>query len=263
MSDRLTRKEMKREDSFQVFMARALGFVQEYRRALILTVVLMVVAVLAGVGWFIYLEATEDDAQRLLADAVEAYGAPIEPEEEAGADAGAVGEDGELSFPTREARRERAAGLFRRVLDEYGASDAAGVARAYLGEIAAAQGEAEQAEEHWREFLDDEPDHALAAEVRLNLYALMRGAGQGEEVAAELREMIERERRPLPQDVALYELALTLEELGREEDATIYYQRLVDEFSDSPYAAAAREKTGETGVQGMQGMQGMLPQAPG
>lgn len=259
MSDRLTRKEMKREDSFQVFMARALGFVQEYRRALILTVVLMVVAVLAGVGWFIYLETTEGDAQRLLADAVEAYGAPIEGsgEEEAAADPGAAGEDGELSFPTREARRERAAGLFRRVIDEYGASDAADVARAYLGEIAAAGGDAEQAEAIWRDFLDDEPDHALAAEVRLNLYALMRGAGQGEEVAAELREMIERERRPLPQDVALYELALTLDELGREEDAAIYYQRLVDEFSDSPYAAAAREKTGETGVQGM------LPQAPG
>lgn len=256
MSDRLTRKEMKREDSFQVFMAQALGFVQEHRRALILGVVLLVVVVLAGVGWFIYLEATEDDAQRLLADAVEAYGAPVEAGEEAAADAEAAAGGDELSFPTREARRQRAAELFRRVIDEYGVSDAADVAQAYLGEIAAAAGDVEQAEALWREFLDDEPDHALAAEVRLNLYALMRGAGEGEEVAAELRDMLERDRRPLPQDVALYELAVTLEELGREEDASVYYQRLVDEFSDSPYAAAAREKTGETGVQGM------LPQVP-
>lgn len=248
MSDRLTRKEMKREDSFQVFMARTLAFVQEYRRVLILTVVLLVVAVVAGVGWIVYLETTEDDAQMLLAEAVEAYGAPIEGQE--GADE-ATGGDDDLSFPSPEARRERASELFHRVIDEYGASEAAGVARAYLGELAAAGGDLERAEALWQEFLDDEPEHALAAEVRLNLYALKRAAGEGEEVAAELRQMIERERRPLPQDVALYELAVTLEELGREEDAAIYYQRLVDEFADSPYAAAAREKTGETGFQGM------------
>lgn len=252
MSDRLTRKEMKREDSFQVFMTRALGFVQEHRRALILGTVLLVLVVVGAVGWFVYLEMTEDDAQMLLTDAVEAYGAPIEP---AGGD-GASGSGDDLSFTSPEARRERARELFRSVIDDYGASGAAGVARAYLGEIAASEGDTARARELWREFLDDEPDHALAAEVRLNLYALMRAAGEGEEVAAELRQMIERERRPLPQDVALYELAVTLEELGREEDAAVYYQRLVDEFGDSPYAAVARERTGETGFQGG------LPQIP-
>ena len=44
--------------------------------------------------------------------------------------------------------------------------------------------------------------------------------------------------------MALFELATTLEELGREEDAAIYYQRLIDEFGQSPYAMAARQKTG-------------------
>lgn len=257
MSDRLTRKEMKREDSFQVFMTRALEFVQEHRRALILGTVLLVVVVVGAVGWFVYLEMTEDDAQMLLADAVEAYGAPIEPAGADGADGGASESGGDdLSFPSPEARRERARELFRSVIDDYGASGAAGVAHAYLGEIAASEGDVARARELWREFLDEEPDHALAAEVRLNLYALMRAEGEGEEVAAELRQMIERERRPLPQDVALYELAVTLEELGREEDAAVYYQRLVDEFGDSPYAAAARERTGETGFQGG------LPQLP-
>lgn len=256
MSDRLTRKEIKREDSFQVFMTRALEFVQEHRRALILGTVLLVVVVVGAVGWFVYLEMTEDDAQMLLADAVEAYGAPIESEGADGADGGASGSGDGLSFPSPEARRERARELFRSVIDDYGASDAAGVARAYLGELAASEGDVARARELWREFLDEEPDHALAAEVRLNLYALMRAAGEGEEVAAELRQMIERERRPLPQDVALYELAVTLEELGREEDAAVYYQRLVDEFGDSPYAAAARERTGEAGFQGG------LPQLP-
>jgi hypothetical protein len=44
--------------------------------------------------------------------------------------------------------------------------------------------------------------------------------------------------------VVLNELAVTLESLGRQEDAAEHYQRLVTEFAESPYAFAARGKVG-------------------
>jgi tetratricopeptide (TPR) repeat protein len=166
--------------------------------------------------------------------------APIDP---AGAAAAAAGDD-EPSFPSEEARRSRAEELFARVVEEHGASDAADVARVYLASFAAGAGDAERARELWQDFLDEYPKHMLGAEIRLNLYALDRAAGRGEEVAAELRAMLEEDDRPLPEDVVLHELAVTLEALDREEEAVEHYQRLVSEFPQSPFALAARQKTG-------------------
>lgn len=244
MSDRLTRKEMKQQDTFQVTMGRVLDWIRTHRRHIVAGAVAVVVVVAALAGWALWLRATEDDAQAALTEAMEAYAAPVraEGEEEPAA------ADEELSFPSAEARRTRAAELFQGVVDDFRASDAADVARVYLGEIAAAQGETERARELWADFLDEHPGHLLGAEARLNLYALDRAAGRGEEVAAELQAMLEEENRPLPEDVVLYELALTLESLGREEEAAEHYQDLVDRFDQSPYAMAARQKTGMPGT---------------
>lgn len=243
MSDRLTRKEIKRQDTFQVTMGRGLEMVQTYRRQIVWVAVALVVAVLAVIGWFVYLGAVEDDAQVALAEAMKARSAPIVEEGEPpppGAGAG------ELTFPSAEARQARSKELFEKVADEYGASDAADVARVYLGEMAASAGDTDRAIELWSDFVDEHPDSVLAAEVRLNLYAVERAAGRGEEVASELEAMLQDDDPALPRDVAVYELAVTLESLGREEEATQQYQRLVDEFGQSPYAQAARQKTGAT-----------------
>lgn len=236
MSDRLTRKEMKQQDGFQVAVGRTLETVQRNRRQIVLFTGLLVLLVLAAVAWFVYVSSIEDDAQALLAEGIEAYGAPLESDE------GAAQAD--LTFADEAARTARAEELFAQVADEYGMSDAADVARVYLGDIAAERGDTERARELWTDFLDDHPDHMVAAQVRLNLYALDRAAGRGEQVASELEEMVDDEDRALPLDVALFELATTLEQLGREDDATVYYQRLVDEFGESPYAMAARQKVG-------------------
>lgn len=242
MSDRLTRKEMKRQDTFQITMGHVLDWIRSHRRQIIAGAALVVLVVLGLAGWALWLKATEDDAQARLAEAMKAYGAPIRGE---GEDAAADGD--ELSFPSAEARRTRAAELFEGVVEDFRASDAADVARVYLAEIAAAQGETERARELWLDFLDEYPRHLLGAEVRLNLYALDRAAGRGEEVAAELQAMLDDEKRPLPEDVILHELAVTLESLGRQEEAAEHYQDLVDRFAQSPYAVAARERTGVPG----------------
>lgn len=236
MSDRLTRKEMKQQDGFQVAVGRTLESVQRNRHKIVLFAGVLVLLVVAAVAWFLYVSSIEDDAQALLAEGIEAAGAPLAGDEAA--------EQADLTFPDETSRTARAEEIFGQVVDDFGMSDAADVARVYLGDIAAERGDTERARELWNEFLDEHPDHMVAAQVRLNLYALDRAAGQGEQVATELEEMVADEDRTLPLDVALFELATTLEQLGREDDATVYYQRLVDEFGESPYAMAARQKVG-------------------
>lgn len=226
MSDRLTRKEIKQQDSFQTTMALALDTVQRYRTHLIVGAVAVVVVVLAVVAFAFYSASRERQAQAVLADAIAAHGGPA---------AAAAGEEAD---PTR--ARE----LFEQIRDEYPRSDAATVAASYLGGFAAREGDTERARELWEEYLDEQPDGLISANIRVNLLALDRAAGRGEEVVAELEEMLGDEDRLLPEDVVLYQLALTLDELGRAEEAESHYQRLADEYPGSPYGQLARRKVG-------------------
>ncbi|MGD2115048.1 MAG: tetratricopeptide repeat protein, partial [Acidobacteriota bacterium] len=200
MSDRLTRKEIKRQDSFQTAMGTGLEYVQRHRSQLILGVVAVVVLVLAATAWSLWSASREDRAQELLAEAIQVYGAPV------GADAADGGEaDADTpTFSSEEERWERAAELFGEVHDRFGSTDAGGIAGVYLGKIALAEGDTERARALWRDFVDD-GDHALAAEVRLNLLRLDRAEGDAERVATELEGMLARQSKPLPGDVILHE----------------------------------------------------------
>lgn len=226
MSDRLTRKEIKQQDTFQTTMATALDLVQRYRKHLIAGAVAVVVVVLAVVAFALWSASRERQAQEVLAEAVAAYGGPA---------AEAAGETGDPA---------RARELFEQLHDDYGSTDAGAVAAVYLGREAASEGDLERARELWEDYLDAHPEGLLAANVRVNLIALDRAAGRGEEVVARLEEMLEDEDRPLPEDVVLYQLATTLDELDRPEEAEAHYQRLADEYPGSPYGQLARQKVG-------------------
>lgn len=248
MSDRLTRKEIKQRDSFQLAVTTALEYVQAYRKQLIAGVVLLAVVGVAAVGWAFWSAHREGIAQAVLADAIEAYGAPV------GEDAADQAGDDGPSFATEEERQAGATELFQQVVSDYGWSDAADVARVYLGQIAMGEGDVDGARELWQKVVDGGGDSALAAEVRLNLIRLDRADGRGEQVATELEAMLARENKPLPGDVILIELATTLEELGRDVEATERYQQLIDEYQSSPYADEARRKISGRG-QSLQALQ--------
>src|SRR5581483_9627072 len=116
------------------------------------------------------------------------------------------------------------------------------VAKVYLGRIALVQGDAATARKDWQDFVDHHPDHMLAAGVRLSLLDLDRTSGKAQQVVEKLRADLDKDDKPLPEDVLLYELGSTLEQLGRSDEARTAYQRVVDEYADSPWASKARAK---------------------
>lgn len=242
MSERLTRKEIKhdiREDSFRTSVARSLEYLAANSRLLAIIALAILVAVLGGVGLKSYLDLRAARASEALAHALRVHEAPIQA-------TGARPEDPlRPSFPDEASRDERAEELLQEVRDRYPRSGAGAVAAIYLGRIRLDQGDAEGARELWEQFLRRHGDHMVAATVRLSLYALEREAGRGEEVAEELRAMLEDRRRPLPEDTVLFELARTLDDLGEREEARLTYQRLGDEYPDSPYAQQALSRARE------------------
>jgi predicted negative regulator of RcsB-dependent stress response len=235
MNQRLTRKEIKRDD-FAAAVGRSVEYAESHVRTILYAIggVLALGAVAAGI-WF-YLGSRKQDANEALAAATKVYQAPI-------AATGAKPNDSsEPSFATEAARRARAKELLQKVRDDYGMSDAADVAGLYLAQIAADAGRLDEARKLWSDFIDEHGDSMLASEARLNLIDLDRKQGKAEQVVKDLQAMLEKGESPLPQDVILNELGKTQEQLHRPTEAVQSYQRILDEFPQSPYRQEAQQK---------------------
>ncbi|HEX5718503.1 MAG TPA: tetratricopeptide repeat protein [Thermoanaerobaculia bacterium] len=261
MNQRLTRQDMKRNE-----LSTALGKGYDYaeshgRTILIAAGSLLALALLAGL-FYMYRNSQAEKANTALARAIEIYQAPIDP--------AAPKPDDPLSptFADEAARLARSKALFQELYDKYGSTVAGDIASVYLAQIAMAENQPERARELWNDFLDEHGDHLLAGETRVNLIRLDRNQGKGEEVAQTLTAMLDEAEPPLPMDVILNELAATQEQLGKKQEAVQSYQRIVDEFPQSPYAREASQKLSEldpsraTGAMGMGSMPGM-PGMPG
>jgi predicted negative regulator of RcsB-dependent stress response len=238
MSQRLTRKEIKR-DEFTTAVERGVEYAESHARTLIWAIAAVVALAVIGVGGYALLSSRSTKANDALAAAVKVYNAPIEA-------AGAKPKDATSpSFPDEAARRARAKALLQKVRSDYGSSDAADVAGLYLAQIAMAEGKADEARKMWNDFVDDHPDSLLAGEARINLIHLDRKQGpkvKVEELATRLKAMMEQSEPPLPEDVLLSELGATYEQLGRKDDAIQAYKRILDEFPQSGYRQVAQEK---------------------
>jgi len=235
MNQRLTRKEIKRDD-FAAVVGRSVEYAEGHVRTIVYAVAGVVLLALAGLGIYYWRGHQRLQANEALAQALKVHDAPIAP-------TGAKPNDpGEPSFANEAARRQRARQLLEKVRDDYGSTDAADVAGVYLARIAADEGRLDEARRLWQDFIDDHGDSILASEARLNLIDFDRKQGKGEQVVQELRAMLEKGEAPLPQDVILNELGKTLEQLHRPQEAVQSYQRILDEFPQSPYRMEAQQK---------------------
>lgn len=211
MSQRLSRQEIKRDEVLEG-LSKSVEFSRHHARAIglaALAALLLLLGVL-GAGW--WMKQREQRANRALAEVL-------------AADGGA-------------ADRQR----LEEVAAKYGSSAPGSIALALAGEAAAAAGDLDAARAHWEAFLESAPASMLTVNVRLNLLALARAQGRGEEVESELRAMLEARDPALPPSLARYQLGLTLEALGRPDEARATYAQVLEEAPDSPAARLARER---------------------
>lgn len=240
-SRRLSPKEIKRdlrEDEFRSVTMSFFDRLLENWQKVAVGLGVVVALGLALFGFKTYLDHQRDKAADELVGAMRIYEAPI-------TEGGASPDDPQApSFASEEARRSRAKESFGAIRGRTGSGVNGDVAGLYLARIAMEEGDTETARRLWTSFVDEHPDHLLGVSARLNMIALDRREGRAEEVAASLREELDKAgEHVLPADVLLFELGQTLDQLERKEEAVELYQRLVDEFPRSPYAGRARQRT--------------------
>jgi tetratricopeptide (TPR) repeat protein len=233
MADRFSRKEIK-HDKFVEEMETAYAVARRNAPAVVWSIVAVLVLIAAIAAFMLWRSQQESAAQKRLGEAIQIVEAPLAA---AGETAPAPG-----TYASEQEKVARAEPILREVIDKYGSSDAADVASLYLARIEIARGDTAAARAKLEAFVDEHSNHLLAQAARVSLVDLRLMAGESDQVIADLEKEIASTDGPLPQDVALTLLARAYEAAKQPQKARDAYQRIVNEYPDSPYTLEAQRK---------------------
>ena len=236
MSKRLTRKELKediRHDEFQEAVATTYDEIRSHAKAITIAGIAIVVIALGYAGTRMYLNKQNESGSEALADAMRVFHAPIVEEDAKPDDKRAP------SFASTDERTTRA----RDAMAGVSGGVAGDVASLYTASLEAQAGDKDAARARWEEVLKSQKGNALAIAAERNIIRYDRENGRGEELVDRLKSQLGAQDKNLPEEIILFELAETLDELGQSEEAKDYYQQLLDDYPKSPFGTRAREKT--------------------
>ncbi len=238
MSDRLNRQQMK-HDRFVDEVGTAYVYANSHRRPLFLAIGALVLLGVLAYAFTAWRSGEEAKAQAKLAEAIAVMDSPVTE----GAESATPPQPNVVQYKSEDEKLGKAEPMFKQVVSEYSGSDAADVANLYLARIDGWRGKPVEARKKLESFIKDHPDHLLGASARLSLLEIRITAGEHAEVARELQGQLDKEDSYLPQDSILALLARSYEAAGDEAKARDTYQRIVNEFPDSPYMLDAQRKT--------------------
>lgn len=235
--DKELKKQIKEDEFVSGFQhLAAWGGAHRHEVRLTAGIVVLVAVVAGGFGW--YTSQRRQEASLAFAEAFEVLGAPVTADQPAGAD-----KPTGLSFATTEEKYKKAAAAFEGIERRYPslregqrARYLAALARLELGDTAAAEVVLKDIASR-REAGALEP--ALA---RLALAELYRRSGQLDKTIETYRQFAGDTTVPMPRDYALMGLAAAQEDAKKPAEARASYERLLQEFPASVYAAEARRR---------------------
>ncbi len=230
MGRRITRKQLKKDDEFVSAAEMIFRWIADNRRALIAGFGAVTIVALLWWAASSWIGARTDDASLLLSQAVATFEGEPDP--------GSLVPAGDV-----DAAEEQ----FRQVVQSYGRTDQADMARLYLARIALGRGQTDEARPALVDLSRRHPDNVIGQLATFDLIKLRIASGEGAEVAAELETMVSEQSVGLPRDAALYQLGELLADEGRPDSARPYFELLVEEFPESPYLVNARQWLAELG----------------
>jgi len=200
-----------------------------------IAVVVVVVAVLAF-GYFGWRQHVQTKAHGLLAEAMAVQDARVGPPPAPGTPSAG------LYFPTERERSQAALTKFKIAADAYPSTDAGIYARYQEGATSLALGTTPGAIAAYQQVIKESGDGFYGQMGRLGLAEAQARAGQYDTAINTFKELAQRKDGPLPVDGILMQLGRTYLEAGKRSDAQQTFNRLVEEFPDSPYTQDARRE---------------------
>jgi tetratricopeptide (TPR) repeat protein len=234
-----TERQHLKKNEFEVLAYQAIDLFTAKRREATTVAVVLAVIGLAAASYWGWHQHVEDNAHALLAEAMVAQEARVGPPAEA------TGGSGGLSFPTERERAQAAVNKYKVAADTYPSTDAGVFARYQEAALQVSLGDMADAIKTYQTVIDRAGDGIYGQMSRLGLADAYARSGQYEQAITAYKELAQRKDGELPVDGILIQLGRTYRDAGKAADAQQTFNRLVEEFPDSPFTADAKREIDE------------------
>jgi tetratricopeptide (TPR) repeat protein len=208
----------------------------EKKRETTMTLIAVAVVGVVAIGYIAWRESVQRRAHGLLAEAVVVQDARIGPPPAPGQP-----ESGPR-FATERERAQAALTKLKTAADAYPSTDAGLYARYQEGATQMALGNPAGAVTAYQQVVDRDGGGLYGQMARLGLAEAQARSGQYDQAIRTFQELSQRKDGPLPVDGILMQLAKTYLEAGKRTEAQQTFNRLVEEFPESPFIGDARRE---------------------
>ena len=225
-----------KDNELRNFAVQAGQTMSERRKETTTIVAAVVIVGALAAGYLGWREHVQTKAHALLAQAMAVQDARVGPPPAPGTPAGG------LYFPTERERSQAALTKFKIAADAYPSTDAGIYARYQEGATSLALGSTPGAITAYEQVVKEAGDGFYGQMARLGLAEAQVRAGQYDTAINTFKELAQRKDGPLPVDGILMQLGRTYLEAGKRADAQQTFNRLVEEYPESPFIGDARKE---------------------
>lgn len=202
------------------------------------TMILIGAAVVAVIliGYVTWRGSVNSRAQSLLAEATMIETARVGPPPAPGTPSQG------LSYPNEREKLQAALTKFKAVADQYPSTDAGQFARYREATTQMALGNAKEAQAAYQQVIDTSGNDLYGQMARLGQAQAQARSGQFDPAINTFRELSQRTDLSLPVDGILMQLGKTYLEAGKPAEAQTTFNKLVEEFPESPFSSDAKRE---------------------
>ena len=230
---RAERRHLK-DNELAVLAANARQIVESRRREATALIAIVVVLGGAAIGWYAWRDHVQSRAHALLAEALAVDAAPVG----AGTNPDAPGP----RFATEREKHQAALTKFKVAADEHPSTDAGLFARYREGSLRMALGTPAEALKAYQEVVSRDGKGLYGQMARLGIAEAQARTGQFDQAISTFKDLSQQKDGPLPVDGILMQLARTYLDAGKRTEAQQTFNRIVEEFPESPFTSDARRE---------------------
>jgi predicted negative regulator of RcsB-dependent stress response len=212
----MTRHELKAQDEITSRLQTFSDTAYEKKNQILTGVAIILVLAAGVVGWRWYSQSRTAAAQAQLGAVISAFTDP--------------------SLTVEKERYEKTIAEARKTIDAYGATQSAAVAKYYIGLSQDGLGQKEEAVRSLQEAVDT-GDAGVKPVAQFALAGILRKNGENQK-AIEVLKQLEEAGGYSPSAVA-YELAVSYEAGGQQEQAQTYYTKVITDYPQSTFREAS------------------------
>jgi TolA-binding protein len=236
-----TERHHLKENEVALSVARARETFEIYRKPIIAAAVALVALIVIVAAVVMWRQQVDDKSRTLLAEAMAIEQAPVAAAPTPGQSTPPPAQPG--AFPNEQVKREAALQKFVAAADAYPSSPAGITARYHAASMLALLGRHADAVKQYQQVVDRVGSSSLYGEMaKLGIADVETATGQYDKAIARYSELAGGKDSKLPVEGILMQLARAYQEKGSAADAKKTFKRIVDEFPQSPYAAAAKRE---------------------